>query len=53
MKNYEEFKEKHLPLECFSLIVREDHEMIELMEKEADVRVYFSNPPVDQLLVIK
>lgn len=51
--NYEEFKKKHLSLEGFKLIERKDHEMIELMEKGADVRVYFSNPPVDELLGIK
>jgi len=51
--NYEKFKRKHLSLEGFKLIERTDHEMIELMEKGCDVRVYFSNPPMDELLGIK
>ena len=51
--NYEEFKKKHLPLKGFKLIERPDHEMVELMENGADVRVYFSNPHVDKLLGIK
>lgn len=51
--DYEEFKKKYLSLEGFKLIKREDHEMIELMEKGFDVRVYFSNPPMDKLLGIK
>ena len=51
--NFKEFKKKHLPLKGFKLIERKDHEMIELMEKGADVRVYFSNPHVDELLGIK
>jgi len=53
VKNYEEFKKKHLHLEGFKLIERKDHEMVELMEPGADVRVYFSNPHIDKLLGIK
>lgn len=51
--DYEEFKKKHVSLEGFRLIKRVDHEMIELMKKGYDVRVYFSNPPMDKLLGIK
>ncbi len=50
--DFKEFKKKYLPLQGFTLIERKDHEMIELMEKDADVRVYFSNPHVDELLGI-
>ncbi len=53
VENYEEFKEKHLHLNGFKLIERPDHEMIELMESGADVRVYFSNPHVDKLLGVE
>ncbi|MEK6901088.1 MAG: hypothetical protein AABX37_01985 [Nanoarchaeota archaeon] len=53
VKNFEEFKKKHLPLKSFKLIKRKNHEMIELMEPGADVRVYFSNPHIDELLGVK
>lgn len=53
VKNFEEFKKKHLSLKGFKLIKRKNHEMIELMEPGADVRVYFSNPHIDKLLGIK
>ena len=36
--------------EGFKLIERPSMEMIELMEDGADVRVYFSNPPLDKQL---
>lgn len=51
--NFEDFKKKYLPLNEFKLIKRPNHEMIELMESGADVRVYFSNPHIDKLLGIK
>ena len=47
VKDYSSFKEKYLNKTGFSLIVREDFEMIELYEKGSNVRVYFSNPPLD------
>jgi len=53
VENYEEFKKKYLNTKGFKLIERQDHEMIELMEEGADVRVYFSNPHIDKLLGIK
>jgi hypothetical protein len=37
----------------FSLIKRPEMEMIELMDKNFDVRVYFSNPPPDLQLLDK
>jgi len=52
--NYADFKKKYLPRKGFKLIrKREDFEMLELMDPEFDVRVYFSNPPLDKQLNIK
>ena len=51
--DYSEFKEKYLSQKEFKLIVRENFEMIELMDTQFDVRVYFSNPPLDEQLKIK
>ena len=53
VSNYSEFKETHLSQEGFKLIKREDFEMIELIDSEFDVRVYFSNLPLDEQLKIK
>lgn len=53
VENFEEFKKKHLPLKGFKLIERPGHEMVELTEAGAGVRVYFSNPHVDKLLGLK
>lgn len=50
LPDYEKFKESILGREGFTLIPRGDSEMIELMDPEADVRVYFSNPPVERQL---
>ncbi len=47
--DYPSFKEKYLGQPGFSLMQKEKLEMIELYEKGADVRVYFSFPPLDQL----
>ncbi len=46
VSNYQDFKKKHSDLK---LITRENFEMIELMDPEFNVRVYFSNPPQDVL----
>lgn len=46
--DYNTFKEKYLSKAGFSLIEREDFEMIELINSEFNVRVYFSNPPLDK-----
>jgi len=51
--NYSEFKEKYLSQKKFKLIVRENFEMIELIDPQFDVRAYFSNPPLDEQLKIK
>jgi len=48
--DYDKFKKVYLTKKEFKLIERENMEMIELMEKNADVRVYFSNPPLDKQL---
>lgn len=46
--NYNDFKETYLSKENFKLIERETFEMIELMDKDFNVRIYFSNPPVEK-----
>lgn len=51
--NYTKFKNKYLVNKHFILITRLDFEMIELMKRGYDVRVYFSNPPLDQELGIE
>ena len=51
--NYPGFKKKYLPRAGWKLIrKREDFEMLELMDPEFNVRVYFSNPPLDRQLGI-
>lgn len=50
VENYDVFKEENIGKEGFKLIERPSMEMIELMEDGADVRVYFSNPPLDKQL---
>ena len=45
--NFLEFKKKYLSKEGFKLIKRDDFVMIELIDSKFDVRVYFSNPPLD------
>lgn len=52
VEKYKEFKEKYLDYDNFKLIEREEFEMIELMDSDFDVRVYFSNPPLDKQLKI-
>lgn len=48
VSNYPEFKTKYLSKEGFKLIERPDMEMIELIDPDFDVRVYFSHPPLDK-----
>lgn len=48
VSDYESFKESVLGQSGFTLIPRGDFEMIELMDPDAHVRVYFSNPPVER-----
>ncbi|MDD3284930.1 MAG: hypothetical protein PHZ07_05035 [Patescibacteria group bacterium] len=50
VSDYKPFKEKYLEKPGFSLIKRENFEMIELYEKGNNVRVYFSFPPLDKQL---
>ena len=53
VKNYPEFKKKYLSKTGFKLIPkREGFEMIELADSKFDVRVYFSDPPLDKQLKI-
>ncbi|HEX2903369.1 MAG TPA: hypothetical protein VHO01_07910 [Jatrophihabitans sp.] len=47
-QDYEGLKLTSVDAEGFKLISRPDFEMIELMDPAYDVRVYFSNPPVEQ-----
>lgn len=48
VNNYDKFKKTVLSLPGFKLIPRETFEMIELMDPDFNVRVYFSNPPVEE-----
>ncbi|MFA5095185.1 MAG: hypothetical protein WC447_00775 [Candidatus Paceibacterota bacterium] len=50
VSNYPSFKEKYLKKPGFSLIPRDNFEMIELYKKGENVRVYFSYPPLDKQL---
>jgi hypothetical protein len=52
VSNFADFKKKYLSEDGFKLIERTDFEMVELMDSEFDVRVYFSNPPLDKQLSI-
>jgi hypothetical protein len=51
--NYPEFKRKYLSQKGFSLIVRKNFEMIELVDPQFNVRAYFSNPPLNKQLGIE
>ena len=53
VKDYQRFKEQYLPLPNFSLIVRDEFEMIELKGPDFDVLAYFSHPTLEELLAIK
>jgi len=53
VSNFPKFEKKYLSKTGFKLIKKEDFVMIELMDSEFDVRVYFSNPPLDVQLNIK
>jgi len=46
--DYNSFKKNYLPESGFSLIKRDDFEMVELVDPNFKVRTYFSNPPLDQ-----
>ncbi len=48
--DYQQFKQKHSEDPHFKLIERPEFEMLELMDPEFDVRVYFSSIPQSQIL---
>jgi len=50
--NYDKFKKEFLGKEGFNLIKRGDFEMIEIVDPEFKVRVYFSNSPLDKQLKV-
>ena len=52
VSDYPDFKKKYLSKDGFRLIERKDFEMIELMNSDFNVRVYFSNYPLDKQLNI-
>jgi len=52
VSDYEVFKNKYISQDNFKLISREKFEMIELMDPEFNVRVYFSHPPLNKQLNI-
>ena len=47
------FKKKHVGTEGFSLIVRENMELVELKDSQSNVRAYFSRPALIELLGIR
>ena len=49
VKNFEEFKKQVLDKKYFSLIKRPKFEMIELYVPGENVRVYFSNPTLEEI----
>lgn len=51
--DYPDFKKKYLTNKGFKLIERETFEMIELIDPAFEVRVYFSNPPLDKQFGLK
>ena len=51
--NFSEFEKKYLNKPGFKIIKRPDFYMLELTDPKFDVRVYFSNPPLDKELNIK
>ena len=51
--DFKEFEDKYLPKENFIRMDKKDFYMIELMDKEFNVRAYFSNPPLDKELGIE
>jgi hypothetical protein len=53
LDDYNAFKRENLGKDGFSLMERPDAEMIEYMEKGGVVRIYFSDPPVSYLLMLK
>ena len=52
ISNFPEFEKKYLSKPGFKIMNKPDFYMIELMDSDFDVRVYFSNPPLDEQLKI-
>ncbi len=50
--DFAKFEEKYLSKKRFKIMRKPDFYMIELMDPAFDVRVYFSNPPLDKTLKI-
>lgn len=48
LNDFDRFKSIYASAPGFSLITRDDFEMIELVDSDFDARAYFSNPPVDK-----
>ncbi|MCX6741573.1 MAG: hypothetical protein NTX24_00130 [Candidatus Pacearchaeota archaeon] len=53
ISNFLKFEKEYLSKPGFKLIQKENFYMIELMDSDFDVRVYFSNPPLDVQLHIR
>ena len=53
VSDYSFFKERYLNKPGFSLILKENFEMVELNEKGNNVRVYVSFPLLDEQLELK
>jgi hypothetical protein len=53
VNDYASFKKTYLSKPGFKLIERKEMEMMELTDPDFNVRVYFSNPPLDMQLGIK
>jgi hypothetical protein len=52
ISNFPEFEKKYLSKPSFKIMKKPDFYMVELMDSDFDVRVYFSNPPLDKQLKI-
>lgn len=51
--NFALLKRNNLSKKQFSLVQREDYEMVEIRDPDFDVLVYFSNPPITKVLGVK
>ena len=47
-KKSKKIRDTHLPQNNFNIMVRENFEMIALMDNDSDVKIYFSNPPIEE-----
>lgn len=48
LEDYDKFKEEYITRKNFTLIQRVGYEMIELIDKAYNARVYFPNPPQEK-----